>query len=394
MRPGLFAAAVAAVCALCGFAAAPSTAADFPNPLPVETIPRVLGLPATYPKSWAFVNSVSSLELIDTAATAPDHVRGQIGVAPFPNLIPSTRRPEVYVAETFYSRGTRGTRTDVVTIYDTRTLAPTGEIVLTGPHRYLSGPQPNAFQLTGDEAFALVFAFTPAGSVKVLDLANRKILSEVPIPGCALIYPTGEHGFSTLCGSGTMLTVQLDATGKVTGQSETATFNDLADDPLFSLPARIGGVSYFTSFKGGVQPIDLSGTAPKLLPRWSLVTAEEAKANWRPSGWQQAAGGPDGRLYVIMQPGGHEGTHKDGGPEVWVFNPATHAKVATIKLKTQARSIAVADGAAPALLAAGAPADSPLDLRLDVYDPSTGALTNSTPLNGQGGAPILFPAGR
>src|SRR5947207_169195 len=120
-------------------------AADFPQPLPVEPIPRVLSLPPAYPDTWAFINTVYGVELIDTAAKAPDHVRGQLGASPFPSLIPARSRPEVYVAETFYSRGTRGVRTDVVTIYDTRTLTPTGEIVLSGGHRYLSAPQPNAF---------------------------------------------------------------------------------------------------------------------------------------------------------------------------------------------------------------------------------------------------------
>ncbi len=380
---------------LCALATgAPVLAADFPKPLPVESIPRVLTLPPAYPPTWAFLNSVAGIELLDVAAKSPDHIRGQLGGAPFTSLLTSTTRPEVYAAETFYSRGTRGVRTDVVTIYDTTTLAPKGEIVLSGAHRYLSAPQPNAFRLTGDESFALIFTFTPAAAVKVLDLAGRKVLGEVSIPGCALIYPTGPRGFSTLCGSGTMLTVQLDAAGRAVSQSETTAFNDLTDDPLFSAPARIGPVSYFTSYKGAVQPIDLGGAQPKLLPRWSLVTPQEATANWRPAGWQQAAGGPDGRLYVIMQPGGHDGSHKEGGPEVWVFDPATHAKVGVIKLKSPAQSIALSGGERPLLLAAGAPPNFPLGLGLSTYDPGTGAILNTQPLNFLGGTPVIFPAGR
>jgi methylamine dehydrogenase heavy chain len=382
---GLFAALVLAA----PFAA---PAADFPQPLPVEAIPRVLSLPPAYPDSWTFINTVYGVELIDTAAKAPDHVRGQLGAAPFPNLMAARTRPEVYLAETFYSRGTRGVRTDVVTIYDTRTLAPTGEIVLSGGHRYLSAPQPNAFQLSGDETLGFVFGFTPAASVKVLDLMGRRMVSEIPIPGCALIYPTGPRGFSTLCGSGTLLTIQLDGSGRVASQNETPPFNNLTDDPLFSLPATIGGVSYFVSFKGAVQPIDLATSQPRLLPAWSLVTPEEAKADWRPSGWQQAAGGPDGRLYVIMQAHGHDGSHKQGGGEVWAFDVATHARVGRIKLKSVARSIALTEGAHPVLLA-GAPSE-PLGLNLDAYDPVTGVQLNSEPLNGLGGPPVIFPVRR
>lgn len=388
MRSGIAGLGILAVLS-CGAA----RAADFPAPLPVETVGRVLSLPATYPESWIFTNSYAKIEVLDTLPAGADPVRGQLASAAFSNLAVASTRPDVYVAETFYSRGTRGVRTDVVTDFDTATLAPKGEIVLTGSHRYLSGPQPNAFQLSRDEAFGFVFAFTPAASVKVLDLAGLKTLNEVPIPGCALIYPTGARGFSTLCGSGTMVSVQLDGAGRVVGQAETRAFNDLSDDPLFSLPARDGTISYFTSFKGSVQPIDLAGPSARLLPRWSLVTAEEAKANWRPSGWQQAyASG--GRLYVIMQPNGHEGTHKDGGPEVWVFDLASHAKVATVKLKTPARSVAVTEGAHPVLVTAGANPDMPLIGVLEAYDLKTFSLMGSTIQAGLDTAPVIFPVRR
>jgi methylamine dehydrogenase heavy chain len=375
-------------------AARGAAGADFPNPLPVEPIGRSLTAPASLPASWAFVNTIDSIELIDTTAKSPDHVRGALGPSNFTLMALSRTRPEAYTADTFYSRGTRGVRTDVVTIWDTASLAPKGEIVLQGAHRYLSAPQPNAFQLSGDESLGFVFSFTPAGAVKVLDLAARKQLSETPIPGCALIYPTGARGFSTLCGSGTMLSVQLDAAGKVIGQSETKAFNDLTNDPLFSYPARLGAVSYFVSYNGQVQPVDLSGPAAKVLDRWSLVTPDEAKANWRPSGWQLAAGGPDGRLYVIMQPNGRDGSHKDGGPEVWVFDPATHAKVATIKLRVSSDCIAVSGGTHPMLLVSSLSPDSPLDVSLDTYELSGGPAVNTAPLHFLGGPPVIFPVGR
>lgn len=375
-------------------AAARAAPAAFPDPLPPELTPNVRRLPASLPTSFAFFNTAGSIELVDTAAAPPDHVRGQLGAGQFSVMALSRTRPEAYVAETFYSRGTRGVRTDVVTIWDTSTLTPKGEIVLEGAHRYMSSPQPNAFQLSGDESLAFVFAFTPAGSVKVLDMAARRQIAEAPIPGCALIYPTGPRGFSTLCGNGAMLSVQLDGAGRVVSQTETAPFDDLTNDPLFSYPARIGTVSYFVSFKGQVQPVDLSGPAAKVLPRWSLVTADEARANWRPSGWQQAAGGPDGRLYVIMQPNGHEGGHKDGGPEVWVFDPASHAKVMTIRLKSPAQCIALTSGHHPVLLASSESPDSPLAVSLETYDPVTGAALGEAPLRGLGGPPVIFPVSR
>ncbi len=375
---------------LCGRGTA-ATAADFPNPLPVENTMRVASLPKVYPSHWVFLDYLgaqslidSKVELIDISAKPPGNVRGQLGADQVANFLRSSARPEVYVAETFFARGTRGARTDVITIYDNDTLAPSGEIVLPGAKRGLFVIQPNSFQFADHEKLGLVFNFTPASSVTVVDLVGRKVLGETSIPGCALIYPTGPRGFSSLCANGAMLSVQLDAAGKVASQSETKPFNNLDDDPLFSVPAVIGPVSYFASFKGRVQPIDLDGAEPKLLTPWSLVSDAEAKANWRPSGWQLTAGG-DGRLYVIMQPNGRDGSHKEGGDQVWVFDVTSHAKVATIRLKNPTQSIALSGGAHPMLLAAS------LASSLDVYDPASGALASSVPILSGGAPTIIHP---
>ena len=356
---------------------------------------QVKNLPQSYPEEWTFLDYLgtgsaidSKVELLDPSAKAPDNIRGQIGAAQMASFLQSAARPELYVAETFFARGTRGARTDVVTVYDSKTLAPTGEIVLPGAKRGLFVIQPNAFQFADHEKLGLVFNFTPASSVTIVDLVRKIVLGEVAIPGCSLIYPTGPRGFSTLCGSGTMVSVQLDAAGKVASQTETKPFNNLDEDPLFSVPAVFGGVSYFVSFKGQVQPIDLSGAEPKLLAAWSLLTPPEAQANWRPSGYQQATCGPDGRLYVIMQANGHDGSHKEGGDQVWVFDTSTHAKVATIKLKNPTQAIALTGGAHPLLLG------TTLASTMDTYDRSTGELVNSAPILSMGAPTFIYPVRR
>jgi methylamine dehydrogenase heavy chain len=367
-------------------------AADFQSPLPSDTLGQVAVLARAYPTDWFFLDYPvsfslidSKIELIDGSASPPLELKGQIGANYYANFLQSTVRPELYVAETFFSRGSRGARTDTITIYDTASLATTGEIVLPGAKRGLFLPQLNSFQFTDNERLALVFNFTPAASVSVVDLVARKLLSEIPIPGCSLIYPTGTRGFSSLCGNGAMLSIELTADGKVARQSETKPFNNLDADPLFSAPAKVGGVSYFVSFKGAVQPIDLSGAEPKLLPTWSLVTADEARANWRPSGTQLAAGGDDGRLYVVMQANGHDGSQRDGGGEVWIFDVATHAKVATIKLKTPTQAINIGSAPHPMLLVAS------LTGTLDFYDLPGGQLTKSEPTQSPGGLTLIYP---
>ena len=59
-------------------------------------------------------------------------MKGQIPTAQFGNIMPPTSRSEIYVTESFYSRVSRGERTDALTIWDMKTLAPKTEILLPG----------------------------------------------------------------------------------------------------------------------------------------------------------------------------------------------------------------------------------------------------------------------
>ena len=54
--------------------------------------------------------------------------QGMVRVAQLGSFLSASQRPELYSAETFYSRLTRGARTDAVTIWDLRTLREKGEI--------------------------------------------------------------------------------------------------------------------------------------------------------------------------------------------------------------------------------------------------------------------------
>ncbi|HTC15660.1 MAG TPA: amine dehydrogenase large subunit, partial [Steroidobacteraceae bacterium] len=73
--------------------------------------------------------------------------------------------------------------------------------------------------------------------------------------------------------------------------------------------------------------IDLSGPQPAFAPTWSLVSAAE-RGQWRPGAEQVGALHRTlGRLYVPMHKGG-EGTHKDGGTEIWVFDTTRHERIA------------------------------------------------------------------
>jgi methylamine dehydrogenase heavy chain len=355
-------------------AGAADAAAAFPTPLAAETIPNVRSLPASYPDTWAFFNfSSDRIELRNVGGDGRE-VEGDLQARDSAMLLISSTRPELYVADTVWSRFTRGVRTDYITVYDTKTLDPIGEIVLPTKRGLITAME-GMFAFTDHERLALVFNFTPASSVTVVDLVKRKVLGEVEIPGCSLVYPTVPRGFSTLCASGTLLTVLLGEDGKVTGRSESKAFNRIDTDPLFTWSATLGAVRYFPTMLGHVQPIESSGETVTVLPQWSLVSAEDEAANWRPSGWQPIAGDAVGSLYVLMQSDAREGSYKDPGSEVWVFDTRTKTRTKRLRLARPGSSIALTHAREPLLLVQGGE-------RLDVYDPQTGGLVRSLNMTG------------
>ena len=326
-------------------------------------------MPEKYPSGWAFLNfPYNRIELRNVGADTRE-VKGELQGRDSTNLLMATGRPEIYVLDTVWSRGARGVRTDFISIYDTKTLNVIDEIVLPAP-RALVSPMSGTFTFTDHERLALVFNFRPATSVTVVDLIKRKVLGEIEIPGCSLVYPTGERGFSTLCGSGTLLTVRLGADGKALGRSESKKFNDLDKDPLFTESTSIGGVQYFPTMLGRIQPIDMSSDAAKILPAWSLLNADDAANQWRPSGWQTISADERNTLYVLMQPDAHEGTHKDPGTEVWAFDATTQRRLRRLRLVRPGATIALTHGSDALLLVQA-------DDRIDVYEPVSGALIRS-----------------
>jgi methylamine dehydrogenase heavy chain len=141
------------------------------------------------------------------------------------------------------------------------------------------------------------------------------------------VIPSGPNRVSSLCESGRLLTVTLDAQGHEASRALSEPFFDADGDPVFvqGIPTTRGYA--FLSFLGEVHEVDLSGAQPAFTPPWSLVSPAE-KGRWRPGAEQVGAiHRALGRLYVPMHQGG-EGTHKDGGTEIWVFDMASHRRLA------------------------------------------------------------------
>lgn len=230
----------------------------------------------------------------------------------------------------------------------------------------------NNFQFINNEKWAAIANFTPAQSVTVVDLEGRKILGDIDLPGCSMIYPTGERGFTTLCADGTMTTLQLAADGSLERSTNVDTTVDIDNQPLFAMPAMVGSTAWFVSYRGQIRGFDLSGPVAKPAGAvFSVGTAEGAAPEWRPGGWQVITSDAAGRLYVLMSAEGREGSHKNGGNEVWVFDPAKGERLARFALKATGVSIEVTREASPRLIVARA------DSVVDVHDAQTGALVHS-----------------
>jgi methylamine dehydrogenase heavy chain len=251
-----------------------------------------------------------------------------VGFAILPHRSPDA--PEIYLAESYFSRGVRGERTDVVTVYDGRTLAPLQEIAIP-PKRAEYFPGNASSALSDDGRFLAVFNLTPMTSLSIVDVRARRFVSEVPTPGCSLVYAGGPRRFFMLCANGEALVVTLDDAGTAS-VARSARFFDAQEDPLTEKAVRHANEWLFVSFDGMVQPLDVSGETVQPGERWPLFDDADRSASWRIGGGQLLAlHAPTGRLYVLVHQGGPD-THKEPGTEVWVYDLAARKRVQRIPL--------------------------------------------------------------
>src|SRR5271156_2073298 len=108
-----------------------SARADLPSDS--EHGPGVATLPVPASKHWVWVNDFVFPHMSDGMAYLIDGDSGRyLGTLStgysFAHVLLSPNGKLIYSPETYFSRGTRGTRTDVVTVYDAGTLKAAGEI--------------------------------------------------------------------------------------------------------------------------------------------------------------------------------------------------------------------------------------------------------------------------
>jgi len=218
-------------------------------------------------------------------------MEGSIPAGYVPNLAIAPDNSQFYVSETYWHHGARGQRDDLLSIYDAKTLSLLKEIALPG--RALAEKTQN-MDISADGSKAYVYIMHPASSVVWVDLKKQAVGGTVEIPGCALVFPWGNSGFSSLCGDGSLATVTIPESGpaKVT---HTKPFFDANKDPVYeaSFVDRATGRALFLSYTGLVYPA---------------------------------------KLFVLMHMGNYW-THKQGGTEIWVLDTKTKKLISRFPLQ-------------------------------------------------------------
>ncbi len=308
-------------------------AAPVPDELPAETLGSTVLSPAATER--IYVADIAINHINDGRIRVFDAPTGRLlGMIPLGyvgNFTLSAKADQLYVATTYLSRGVRGERVDLLEIYDTGNLGFKEEIILP-TRRAQALSYRGLVRTTANGQFVLVQNATPATSITVVDLNQRKAVAEVQTPGCWGLLPAASHPsrFSMLCGDGRVATVTLDEQGQVADRQATEKLFDADDDAWFHHAEQVGDRYWFVSFKGLLTELDLGGATAQLKSTLSLVTARQRAANWRPGGYQLFSVDPSGRwLVVAMHDKGTEGTHKRPAKELWTFDLSSGRQVAT-----------------------------------------------------------------
>mgnify|MGYP003387022360 CR=1 FL=1 len=262
-----------------------------------------------------------------------------------------------YVSESIWSKGNRGVRQDMVSVYDPTTLALVPETTIPG--RLLIGSRKNNFVISDDGKTGYIYNFSPASTVNVVDFEKRKLSQVVELPGCASLMPTSV-GFSALCGDGTIATVAV--TGRSASITHTTPFFSATNDPIFDnfIYDRGKAQATFLTYTGMVYQADISAN-PTVGQPWSLQAAAGLRAgetkpldvNWLPGGRQpMALNRTTGLLYVLMHTGEYW-SQKQDGTEIWVVNLAAKKVIKRVPIKKPAGNIEVSQDDKPLIFLSG-----------------------------------------
>lgn len=258
-----------------------------------------------------------------------------------------------YVAETIWTRGNRGRRQDLLTVYDARTLKIVSEIEIPG--RLLIGNRPLNLAISTNGEVAYVYNLDPSTAIQVVDLVKRRFVRTVEVPGCGLVMAGVGQSTSSLCGDGSMAVVsyQKNMAGTI---ARTPVFFSAELDPIFdnSFVDRKLGQAIFLSYTGLIYQASLE-TNGQIGQPWSVqeaagmprVAPQPLIVSWLPGGRQPIAFHRDtGRAYILMHMGEYW-TQKESGTELWEVDIAARKVLRRKKLSAATAAVAISQGPSP-----------------------------------------------
>ena len=323
--------------------------------IPQAEVPSVGTLPPVQPH-WVFVNRGNGQDGTRIFDGDTGKMKGMVNMYGQDSFAFDPLGKNFYVAQTIWSKLDRGTRQDMLLVYDVTSLKLVAEIAIPG--RMLIGNRTHNLVITADGKKALIYNMQPSSSVNVVDLDKRAFVQKIELPGCATMLTNTINGFSALCSNGTMATVAMD--GDKPAITRSTSFFSATEDPIFdtSILDPKTGKATLLSYSGSITPVTL-GAAPKIGAAWSIQQAAFMRkgtytamdVNWMPGGRQPiAVHHASGRIYVLMHMGEYWSEY-ESAQEIWVLDGNTHKLIGRHaldgELKDKLANIAVSQDGEP-----------------------------------------------
>jgi methylamine dehydrogenase heavy chain len=326
--------------------------------IPQAEVPSVSNLDPVQPH-WVFVNRGNGQDGTRIFDGDSGKMKGMVNMYGQDSFSFDPLGRNFYVAQTIWSKLDRGTRQDMLLVYDVRSLKLVSEILIPG--RMLIGNRTHNLVITSDGKKALIYNMQPSSSVNVVDLEKRAFERKIELPGCATMLANTINGFSALCSNGTLATVAMTDTPSIT---RSPRFFNATEDPIFDtsvIDAKTGKATLL-SYSGMITPVTL-GATPQIGASWSLqqaafmrkVTYTPMDVSWMPGGRQPiAVHHATGRIYVLMHMGEYW-TEWEPAQEIWVLDANTRKLIKRHglekELKDKLVNIAISQDANPQLYA-------------------------------------------
>ena len=167
-------------------------AVEAADPLAPDPELEAVTLPAPKP-SWVFVERGFVMPGNVIYDTDTGKMLGLVESSNLSDLALDPGGKAFYVSESIWTKGWRGTRQDMITVYDAATLKLKTEIAMPG--RILIGGRKYNFVIAEGGKTAYVYNLDPASSVNVVDLVKGKFVKKIELAGCASLMPVTGVGF-------------------------------------------------------------------------------------------------------------------------------------------------------------------------------------------------------